>query len=449
MPAMDHDTDVLIVGAGAAGLATAIFAARHAQNAREAAQDAQNPPESAQNRQTPRIVALDGARKIGAKILVSGGGRCNVTNVRVTPADYYGGNPNVIRNVLAAFPETATRAFFDEIGVPLHEEEFGKLFPDSNSARTVVAALLDECSRLNVEVRAEHRVISIARESDDFVVSVRTPDGDQMWRAARVVLATGGLSLPKTGSDGFGYQLARRLGHTLADTMPALDPLLLAGGLHADFSGISHDLVLTLHRAGAKPMRIAGPALWTHFGLSGPAALNVSRFWNDAQRAGAEPRLTANFVDGADFAEIEQKLIDAASRQSKTRLSNMLREWLPRRVAEAIADEIGLDVQFELGRLTRDQRRKLVHALTEWPLPVTGTRGYKFAEVTAGGVPLAEVSPKTMESRRCPGLHLVGEILDVDGRLGGFNFQWAWSSGFVAGKALADAVAADRLEDNS
>ncbi|RJP35825.1 MAG: NAD(P)/FAD-dependent oxidoreductase [Phycisphaerales bacterium] len=435
---MDRTAEVVVVGAGAAGLACAIFAARA------------NP--------ALRIVVLDGARKVGAKILVSGGGRCNVTNVRVTPADFYGGNPHVLRRVLAAFSEVQARRFFEEIGVPLHEEEYGKLFPDSNQARTVVDALLAECQRLHVDVRTQHRVTDVtpgaaarvevpdaagargftpAARPHAFRVIAESPEGCVAWQANNVVLATGGRSLPKTGSDGFGYELARRLGHDVTPTVPALDPLVLSGDAHAELSGVTHDVELTIHVAGARPVRIRGPMLWTHFGVSGPAALNASRLWNRAEQAGTPVRITINLLDGLDFAAAEHALIEACQAQPRAQVSSVLRRWLPASVAEAACRWSGLASQVLAGQLPREARRRLLHVLTEWPLPVVGTRGYRYAEVTSGGVPLHQIDPSTMASRMCPGLHLVGEILDVDGRLGGFNFQWAWSSGYVAGAALA------------
>lgn len=422
---MNPSADVIIVGAGAAGLATAIFLGRR--------------------REDPRVVVLDGAKKIGAKILISGGGRCNVTNVRVSPADFYGGNPNVVRRILSAFPDTAAASFFEEIGVPLHEEENGKLFPDSNSARTVVAALLAEAERLGVDVRAGRRVTAVARADDRFDVQVETPDASSTVSAQHVVLATGGLSLPKTGSDGFGYSLAKRLGHSITPTTPALDPLTLDGRIHRELSGISHDVELTAHVVGEKPVRITGSMLWTHFGVSGPAALNISRFWNRARLDGRDARITANFAR-ASFDAVERDLIDAANMQPKAHVATIIHRWVPNRVADAVCTAADVPPDAPAGQLMRDARRRLVHAMVEWPLPVVGTRGYRHAEVTAGGVPLSEIDPATMASRVCPGLYLVGEILDVDGRIGGFNFQWAWSSGFVAADGLARALSSPRKD---
>jgi predicted Rossmann fold flavoprotein len=408
-----QQVDVAIVGGGAAGLATAIFAARR--------------------RRDRTIVILDGARKLGAKILVAGGGRCNVTNRTVTPADYCGGSVHVIKRVLAALPVERTVAFLREIGVELHEEEHGKLFPNTNQARTVLDAFLSEAGRLGVHILTEHRVTALEAGEAGF----RLQAADKTFHARRVVLATGGLSLPKTGSDGGGYALARGLGHTLVPTTPALVPLVLAGDFHTPLSGIAQDVELTVRPGDAKPIRLRGALLWTHFGVSGPVVLNASRHWYRARLAGDEVSITVNHLPGDDFAAAEQKLLALASSQPKAQLHNALARLLPARVAVAILHSLKIDESLQMVHLPRDARRRLVHALLEWPLPVTRSRGYTHAEVTAGGVPLSEIDPATMASRPCPGLYLVGEILDVDGRIGGFNFQWAWSSAWVAASALA------------
>jgi predicted Rossmann fold flavoprotein len=400
--------DLAIVGGGAAGLATAIFAAR-SQRGRA-------------------IAILDGATRLGAKLLMAGGGRCNVTNRVVTAADYCGGGPRLIKQVLAAFPVERTVSFFHELGVGLHEEENGKLYPNTNRARTVLDALVNEARRLDVCVLTEHRVTAVEACDPDF--RIRT--GEKTLCARRVVLATGGLSLPKTGSDGGGYGLAQGLGHTLVPTTPALVPLVLTGDFHAPLSGIAQDVELTVRAGGAKAVRIRGALLWTHFGVSGPAVLNASRHWHRARLAGDDVSVAANHLPGEDFAAAERRVLALASSQPKALLRNALSRLLPARVAAAVLRKLEIEEALPMIRLPRDLRRKLVHALLAWPLPVVGSRGYIQAEVTAGGVPLSEIDPGSMASRKCPGLYLVGEILDVDGRIGGFNFQWAWSSAWVA-----------------
>lgn len=406
-------TEVAVVGAGAAGLATAIFIARRSPGF--------------------SIVALDGAKKLGAKILVSGGGRCNVTNRVVTTADFFGGSRHVVQRILGSLSVEETITFFNDIGVRLHEEEHGKLFPDSNSAKTVLNALIAEAERLGVKLRTDHRVISIERRSDGFeIITSQGPIS-----ARKVVLATGGLSLPKTGSDGFGYRLAESLGHTLTPTTPALDPLILDGDFHASLSGISHVVEMTILVEGQKPARVTGSMLWTHFGVSGPVVLDASRHWHRAKLEGRGVTVRASFFPGETFESLEQKLIGLATSSPKAPLRAVLAETLPTRVAQSILSRLQIAEKIVPAHLAREDRRRLVHALVEWPLPVTGSRGYGYAEVTAGGVPLTEIDPVTMASRKCPGLYLVGEILDVDGRIGGFNFQWAWAGGFVAARGIA------------
>jgi predicted Rossmann fold flavoprotein len=402
---------VTVVGGGAAGLATAIFAARRGLF----------------------VTVLDGARSLGAKILVSGGGRCNVTNRSVEAGDFWLARSSFVRRVLSAFTAEDTARFFGELGVGLHEEPGGKLFPDTNQARTVLQALVAEAERRGVALRTGHRVTGVRHLGAGF--SLETSRGP--LEAERLVLATGGLSLPKTGSDGAGYRLAQSLGHSVAPTTPALAPLVLEGDFHATLSGVSQPVVISLYVAGRKRADVAGSMLWTHFGISGPAALDVSRFWHRARLVGKDVRLVANLVPTADFATLEAWLLTETSGNPGRRLDKALAAHLPASIASAIPGRLEIDAATSLGRLRREARRRLVKALVEWPLPVRDSRGYNFAEVTSGGVPLSEVNAVTMASRRCAGLHLVGEILDVDGRIGGFNFQWAWSTGFVAARGLA------------
>jgi predicted Rossmann fold flavoprotein len=440
--------DVIVVGAGAAGLATAIFAARAAPHL--------------------RIRCLDGARRIGAKILVSGGSRCNVTNREVTERDFWGGSSRVVRSVLRAFPAERAAAFFEELGVRLHEEEDGKLFPDTNRSRTVLDALLNEAMRLGITIDTEHRVSAIRKNGDGFAVSV----GLTTVPARTIAIATGGRSLPKTGSDGAGYDLVGRLGHGYVETTPALVPLMLNGNRHATLAGVSHPATLSLRVNGRITIRLDGPLLWTHFGMSGPVVLNMSRHWHRASlrsrvtttRASAgqarlRSRVTTtrasagqasledasvevvmNVLPGDDFESLDAWWLGQERERPRAQAGTVLASRLPAAVADAWLDAAGIARDVTMAHLDRDRRRALMRAIVEGPVGVAGSRGYAYAEVTAGGIPLEEIDPATMQSRRCPGLYLVGEILDVDGRLGGFNFQWAWSSGWVAGHAVAKAL---------
>jgi predicted Rossmann fold flavoprotein len=406
----------IVVGAGAAGLATAIFAKRAAPDL--------------------DVRCFDGATKIGAKILVSGGSRCNVTNRVVTERDFWGGSSRIVRNVLRAFPADRAAAFFESLGVRLHEEEDGKLFPDTNRSRTVLDALLAEASRVGVTIETGRRVTGIVQEVQGF--AVETADGSR-FGAQSVALATGGRSLPKTGSDGFGYELARKLGHSCVETTPALAPLVLDGDRHAALGGVTHDAALGLRVNGSIAERIEGSMVWTHFGVSGPAALNMSRHWHRAQLAGEQPDVRLSVCPGETFESIEEWWLDQERARPRAQVSTVLASRLPASIADAWVSACGIGRDTTLAHLSKIDRRRLTHALLDTPLAVVDSRGYSFAEVTAGGIPLEEIDPATMKSRVCPGLFLVGEILDVDGRLGGFNFQWAWSSGWVAGHAIAKA----------
>jgi predicted Rossmann fold flavoprotein len=418
--------DVAVVGAGAAGLATAIFAARA--------------------RPGLRVVCLDGAARIGAKILVSGGSRCNVTNRTVSEHDFWGGPSRVVRHILRAFPAPRAVRFFEELGIALHEEDDGKIFPDTNRARTVLDALIAEASRVGVVVRAGARVTTVtgtalestALESTvPFVIGLASGDA---VRSARVVLATGGRSLPKTGSDGAGYDLARTLGHSLVQTTPGLAPLVLDGDRHAGLAGRAHAATLTLRMNDRATIALSGPMLWTHFGISGPVALNLSRHWHAAVLAAPGPgsvRVSLSVLPGETAQSVEAWLHAQLLERPRAQVSTVLATRLPAAVAERWSVEAGIVAETTLSHLARAERRRLIEALVNTPLAVRDSRGYNYAEVTAGGVPLEEIDHRTMASRFCPGLHLVGEILDVDGRLGGFNFQWAWSTAWVAGQALA------------
>ena len=416
--------DVVIVGAGAAGLATAIFAGRA--------------------HRILDLLVLDGAARPGAKILVSGGSRCNVTNVRVTDRDFWGGRSPIVRRILRAFPADRAAAFFRDLEVPLHEEADGKLFPDSNRSRDVLDALMRELRAVGATLLADHRVTDLQRNGQHFIV--RTKHGEMCAR--RVVLATGGQSLPKTGSDGFGFELARRLGHTIVETTPALAPLVLPDEepLHRRLSGVAQDVELAIWIDSAIATRIRGAMLWTHVGVSGPAAMNASRHWARARVERRHVELTASFCPGRSFAQVDEDWMRAAAAHPRTSILAHLSKSTPASAAEALLDALSLNGHVGLAHLTRDDRRRLAHALVAYRLPVSDTRGYTFAEATAGGVALDEIDPATLESRICPGLHLVGEILDVDGRIGGFNFQWAWSTGFVAGSALARLLTAAEAE---
>jgi len=406
--------DVAVVGAGAAGLMAAIAAGRAGA----------------------RVIALDGAPKIGAKIIISGGGRCNVTHDVVGPDDF-NGNRNAIAKILRSFTVEQTIDFFASLGVTLKREATGKLFPVSDRARDVVEALLRAAREAGVEVRRGFRVTSI-----DSVILSEAKDlprrrsfalcgaqDDKAIRARRLILATGGRSVPKTGSDGFGYALAQMLGHSVSETFPALVPLLLdPSHWGLTIRGTSVDAELSVRSTSGRVLRRErGAMLFTHFGISGPVVLDISRHWIVARPA----VLTANLLPGETWESMQSMLIALGRDNPHATVSSFLRRRLPDRLVA----KVGSDTP--LVRLSKEERSDAIRNIVECELPVTRDRGFEYAEVTAGGVPLSEVNGTTMESRVCPGLYLCGEILDVDGRIGGYNFQWAWASGWAAGTAAA------------
>lgn len=397
------------MGAGAAGLMAAIWAARSAPGR--------------------RVLLLDGARVLGAKILVSGGGRCNVTHHRVDEAGFNGSTPAAIRKVLRRFDVPRTIAFFRELGVELKREETGKLFPTTDRARSVLDALVAAARGAGVTLRHPWRAVGLVRESDRFTVTSST---GEVMRASRVVLATGGRSLPKTGSDGGGYALAQALGHTLTPRIfPGLVPLLVPEGHFVRaLSGVSVPAALEVRTgSGRRRAALAGSLLCTHFGLSGPAALDISRHLIAARMDDPQARLVVRWLP-----EHTAESLDAALRGlGGATVGGFLGGRLPDRLARALCTEAGVDPATPGHRLAREARSALAQAAAEMTVPISGDRGYAFAEVTAGGVPLRELYLDTLRSRRCPGLSVCGEICDVDGRIGGFNFQWAWASGYVAG----------------
>jgi predicted Rossmann fold flavoprotein len=248
------------------------------------------------------------------------------------------------------------------------------------------------------------------------------------------------LSLPKTGSDGAGYTFARSLGHSIVDPTPALVPLILDNGFHTKISGVSHDVTLDLWVDRRRVHSLSGALLWTHFGISGPVVLDASRYWLRARLENQNPTITARLCGSMEDAALDDHLKQVTARHPRASLQSTLARLLPAAVAAAVLDALSLDASTTLAHLTREDRRRLSLSLSAWPLRVRDSRGYNYAEVTAGGVPLTEIDPATMQSRVCDGLYLTGEILDVDGRIGGFNFQWAWCTGRIAGRAIGRRV---------
>jgi predicted Rossmann fold flavoprotein len=403
----------VVIGAGAAGLLAAIFAARGGA----------------------RVRLLESRPKPGAKIRISGGGRCNILPSEARLDDFHtSGSMHTLRNVLFSWPLADVRTFFErELGIALKTEPTGKVFPRSDSSKEVVDALLSECARAGVVLDAGRRVDRVRRADADGARFAIDLAGGETIAASRVVIATGGLSLPKTGSDGAGYRFARELGHSVGATSPALVPLHTSDVMWSTLAGVACPVCATVRRGGEIVERRTGDLLITHEGWSGPVVLDVSRWFTTSRAPGEDrPRLEVGW--GALDAESWDELLRAGGGAS---VGLAVRARLPRRLADFLVERAGVDPESKLATLPRALRVRAAQVLGACTVGVAGDAGYAKAEVTAGGVPLEEVERTTMESRIVPGLHFAGEILDATGRIGGYNFLWAWVTGRIAGLALA------------
>jgi hypothetical protein len=388
--------DVVVLGAGAAGLMCAISAGRRRR----------------------RVLLLEHGAQAGAKILISGGGRCNFTNLEVTPERFISANPHFCKSALSRYTERDFIAMVERHRIRYHEKTLGQLFCDG-SAREILAMLLAECAAAAVDLRVGHQITAVTR-ADRF--RVETNRGG--FAAPALVIATGGLSIPKMGASGFAYDLARRFGLGVIDPRPGLVGLKFAGDMLAlcqSLSGVSVDAVVSCDRH-----RFRENVLFTHRGLSGPAILQISSYLREGET------LTLDLAPGL---EAENFLRERKRTRPRAELKTVLAEVLPARLAQALADAVGAEET--MANLPNRSLAAIVAQLERWQVAPVASEGWSKAEVTVGGIDTAALSSKTMESREVRGLYVIGEAVDVTGWLGGYNFQWAWSSGWCAGQALA------------
>jgi predicted Rossmann fold flavoprotein len=411
----DADLPIVVVGAGAAGTMAAIFAASSGR----------------------RTLLVERTRDGGRKILISGGGRCNVLPSRVSADQYFTeSSRNSLKKMLLSWPLDEQRRFFEEeVGLRLAlEPETGKMFPESNRARDVRDGLIALARRRGVETLFGTRVVGLQPPAGCEPWRVMIDDGQDI-AAAAVIVATGGLSVPATGSDGTGLRIVRQLGHTLHDTYAALTPLTADPAVHAELAGVSLEVTLDAPLAKGS-LQSRGGFLFTHRGYSGPTVLNVSHV---AVRSAADPARRQPVY--AQWTSLDARAWEALLLEAGPgTIGSLVRRHLPQRLADTLLDECGVDAERTRSQLRREERARLVEALARYRLPWTGDEGYKKAEVTGGGVPLGEVDPRTGESRVVPGLFLCGEILDCFGPIGGYNFSWAWATGRAAGLGAAASL---------
>ncbi|WP_348263988.1 NAD(P)/FAD-dependent oxidoreductase [Telmatobacter sp. DSM 110680] len=396
MPTAPRKFDVIVLGAGAAGLMCAAVAGQRGR----------------------RMLLLEHNSQPGRKILISGGGRCNFTNIHCTPANFISENPHFAKSALALYQPQHFLELVERYGIKWHEKTLGQLFCDQ-SARQIVDLLLTDCERGGVELLLNARNVAVESSSGEFRIACSAGE----FSATALVVATGGLSIPKMGATGLAYQLARQFGLKVTQTRPALVPLLLAGVERnwTELAGVSTEVFAQANRGPSFREKL----LITHRGLSGPALLQVSSYWRPGET------IQIDFVPNADgSSHLIQPLLRPGARRDDIAFHQVLREFLPQRLAGHLA-EVGAPSGWTNAALEAAERN-----LRRWEFHPNGTEGFEKAEVTAGGVDTAGLNSRTMEARKVPGLFFIGEGVDVTGHLGGFNFQWAWASAFAAGNAV-------------
>jgi predicted Rossmann fold flavoprotein len=392
---MTHSFDALILGGGAAGLLCAIEAGQRGR----------------------RVAVLEHADRLGKKILISGGGRCNFTNLHCQPENFLSANPHFAKSALARYTPADFIALVEKYGIPYHEKTLGQLFCD-HSARDILAMLETECRNAGVTIFLNTKILQVEKMTD-FILHSASAE----FRAPTLVVATGGLSIPKIGANSFGYDLARQFNIAIRDPWPALVPLTLNPvdcSRLCDLAGVSTEVIASVAIPDGAP-QFREKMLFTHRGLSGPAILQISSYWKNPQ-----PIL----IDLAPGREVTAAFRDPNLPRNLSTLRTELRKFLPHRIADRWLD---LHAPTSWTNQAFATLEKKIHA---WEISPAGTEGFEKAEITAGGVDTGELSAKTMESRKVPGLFFIGEVVDVTGHLGGFNFQWAWASGAAAGRAL-------------
>ena len=391
---MSIQYDVIIVGAGAAGMMSAIEAGKRGR----------------------KVLLVDHYKKIGEKIRISGGGRCNFTNINTNPNKFLSQNPKFVRSALSQYTQNDFINLINKYEIKFHEKKLGQLFCD-HSAQQIVEMLLKECELANVTVLKEFIITSVDKNNDQYLVSTET----EQYSSESLIVATGGLSVPKIGATSFGYEIAKKFDHNIIETLPALVPLTFSEKILEmckELTGLSVEAIVSFNK-----VLFQEGMLFTHRGLSGPSILQISSYWKqgDNIKVNLSPKLN-----------VYQLLEEKRKLNPKFDILNIISEILPKRLAQIICSEN--KVSGNISELSNKILKQLSENINSWLINPTGSEGYRTAEVTLGGVDTKELSSKTMMSNKHNNLFFIGEVVDVTGHLGGYNFQWAWSSGYVAGQ---------------
>ncbi len=397
---MQVDFDVIIIGAGAAGLMCAATAGFRGK----------------------KVLVLDHAKQAGKKILISGGGRCNFTNMDVEPNNYLCGNPHFVKSALSRYTQWDFLGLIGKYQVPYHERDFGQLFCD-DSAKDIVKILISECNETeNVHIQLRTEITAIEQNADQtFTVATNA----KSYKTTSLVIATGGLSMPKLGATPFGYKVAEQFGLDVLPTRAGLVPLTLHQEQKeqlADLSGISFPVRIE----SEDNTSFAADMLLTHRGLSGPAVLQISNYWQPGEKVS---------IDLLPTEDMEQVLAEAKQNKPDQQLKTLLSQFLPKRFIEVLIDGKQLPDK-AIKQLIHKELEQVINTMHKWQIAPNGTEGYRTAEVTLGGVDTNQLSSKTMEAKNVQGLYFIGEVMDVTGWLGGYNFQWAWASGYACGQSV-------------
>ena len=386
--------DVIIIGAGAAGMMSAIESGKRGR----------------------KTLLVDHYKKIGEKIRISGGGRCNFTNIHTKPSKFLSENPKFVKSALSQYTQNDFINLINKHEIKFHEKKLGQLFCD-HSAQQIVEMLLKECELANVTLKKEFIVKDVNKENNEYIISTDR----EIYSSKSLIIATGGLSVPKIGATSFGYEIAKKFNHNIIETLPALVPLTFNEKILEickELTGLSVEAIVSFNKT-----LFQEGMLFTHRGLSGPSILQISSYWKqgDSIKVNLSPKLN-----------VYQFLEDKRKSNPKFDIGNIISDILPKRLAQIICSEN--KVTGNISELSNKILKKLSEAINTWIINPTGSEGYRTAEVTLGGVDTRELSSKTMMSNKHNGLFFIGEVLDVTGHLGGYNFQWAWSSGYVAGQ---------------
>ena len=391
---MNEKYDVIVIGAGAAGMMSAIEAGKRGR----------------------KVLLIDHATKIGEKIRISGGGRCNFTNINANPSKYISSNPNYIISALKQYNQHDFINLIRKYNIKYHEKKLGQLFCD-DKAQLIIDMLLNECKLARVTLKKETKVVEIDYIKEKYLIN----DSINKYICESVIIATGGLSVPKIGASSFGYDVAKKFKLNIIETEPALVPLTFNEKILEkckELTGLSLETIVSFKKTFFKE-----GMLFTHRGLSGPSILQISSYWNLGDN------ININLYPKEDVYNF---LIDKRKKNTKQSISSIISSIISKRLAKLICKEN--NIRGNLSELSNKDLKKLSNAINYWKINPTGTEGYRTAEVTLGGVDTNELSSKTMMSKKNPGLYFIGEVVDVTGHLGGYNFQWAWSSGYVAGQ---------------